>query len=114
MSLPRGVIIVLRFNKRDPIPPEAWRCRMAAGPISTDMLDTGLKAFNSDEAISPYAARTPEAMRRQTVAWAEAGSSRVAQLAIIDVLVSAVAQKDPGTSIDNLEHSARIIAEKRY
>lgn len=44
----------------------------------------------------------------------EAMSSRVAQLAIIDVLVSAVALKDPKTSIDNLELSARVIAEKRY
>ena len=44
----------------------------------------------------------------------EAMSSRVAQLAIIDVLVSAVALKDPKTSVDNLERSARIIAEKRY
>lgn len=44
----------------------------------------------------------------------EAMSSRVAQLAIIDVLVSAVALRDPGTSVENLERSARIIAEKRY
>ena len=44
----------------------------------------------------------------------EAMSSRVAQLAIIDVLVSALALRDPNTSFDNLERSARIIAEKRY
>lgn len=44
----------------------------------------------------------------------EAMSSRVAQLAIIDVLVSAVALRDPRTSVENLERSARIIAEKRY
>ncbi len=44
----------------------------------------------------------------------EAMSSRVAQLAIVDVLVSGCALRDPGQSIANLERSARVIAEKRY
>jgi DNA-binding MurR/RpiR family transcriptional regulator len=44
----------------------------------------------------------------------EAMSSRVAQLAIIDTLVSCCALSDPKRSIENLHRSARIIAEKRY
>lgn len=44
----------------------------------------------------------------------EAMSSRVAQLAIIDTLVSCCAIADPDTTIPKLEHSARIISEKRY
>lgn len=44
----------------------------------------------------------------------EAMSSRVAQLAIIDTLVSCCAIADPETTIPQLEHSARIISEKRY
>ena len=44
----------------------------------------------------------------------EAMSSRVAQLAIIDTLVSCCAVADPETSIPQLERSARIISEKRY
>ena len=41
-------------------------------------------------------------------------SSRVAQLAIIDVLVSSCALVDPTRSVEHLERSARVIAEKRY
>ena len=48
--------------------------RTATGPILTDMPDTVLKAFNSTEAVSLYAAKTPEAMRRKTLALAEAGA----------------------------------------
>jgi DNA-binding MurR/RpiR family transcriptional regulator len=44
----------------------------------------------------------------------EAMSSRVAQLAIIDTLVSCCALSDPKRSVKNLHLSARIIAEKRY
>ena len=44
----------------------------------------------------------------------EAMSSRVAQLAIIDTLVSCCAIADPETTIPQLEHSARILSEKRY
>jgi RpiR family carbohydrate utilization transcriptional regulator len=44
----------------------------------------------------------------------EAMSSRVAQLAIIDTLVSCCALADAATSIERLEWSARIIAEKRF
>ena len=44
----------------------------------------------------------------------EAMSSRVAQLAIIDVLVSSCALVDPTKSVEHLERSARVIAEKRY
>jgi RpiR family transcriptional regulator, carbohydrate utilization regulator len=44
----------------------------------------------------------------------EAMSSRVAQLAIIDTLVSCCAIADPDTTIPQLERSARILSEKRY
>jgi DNA-binding MurR/RpiR family transcriptional regulator len=44
----------------------------------------------------------------------EAMSSRVAQLAIVDTLVSCCALADPERSVANLQRSARIIAEKRY
>lgn len=44
----------------------------------------------------------------------EAMSSRVAQLAIVDVLVTAVAMVDPGQAVEQLERSARVIAEKRF
>jgi DNA-binding MurR/RpiR family transcriptional regulator len=44
----------------------------------------------------------------------EAMSSRVAQLAIIDTLVSCCALAEPKRSIANLQRSARVIAEKRY
>lgn len=44
----------------------------------------------------------------------EAMSSRVAQLAIIDTLVSCCALADADRSIANLQRSARVIAEKRY
>jgi RpiR family transcriptional regulator, carbohydrate utilization regulator len=44
----------------------------------------------------------------------EAMSSRVAQLAIIDTLVSCCALKNPRRSIENLHRSARVIAAKRY
>ncbi len=44
----------------------------------------------------------------------EAMSSRVAQLAIIDVLVTAVAMVDPDQAVERLERSARAIAEKRF
>ena len=44
----------------------------------------------------------------------EAMSSRVAQLAIIDTLVSCVALADSGRSVANLQRSAHVIAEKRY
>jgi DNA-binding MurR/RpiR family transcriptional regulator len=44
----------------------------------------------------------------------EAMSSRVAQLAIIDVLVSGIALLDPERSVANIEKSGRVIAEKRY
>jgi DNA-binding MurR/RpiR family transcriptional regulator len=44
----------------------------------------------------------------------EAMSSRLAQLAIVDVLVSALAMREPKRSIAKLEQSARVIAEKRY
>ena len=63
--------------------------RAAAGPILTDMPDTVLKAFNSDQAISLYSARTPEAMRRQTLALAEAGAD------VIKVILSPSDLGDP-------------------
>jgi DNA-binding MurR/RpiR family transcriptional regulator len=44
----------------------------------------------------------------------EAMSSRVAQLAIIDTLVSCCALADTTGSIERLERSARILAEKRF
>ncbi|MFZ5782130.1 MAG: MurR/RpiR family transcriptional regulator [Pseudomonadota bacterium] len=44
----------------------------------------------------------------------EAMSSRVAQLAIVDTLVSCCALADPRRSIARLQRSARVIAEKRY
>ena len=44
----------------------------------------------------------------------EAMSSRVAQLAIIDTLVSCCALADPKQSVANLELSARVLAEKRF
>lgn len=44
----------------------------------------------------------------------EAMSSRVAQLAIVDTLVSCCALADPKRSISKLQRSARVIAEKRY
>ena len=44
----------------------------------------------------------------------EAMSSRVAQLAIIDTLVSCCALADTRRSIDRLELSARVLAEKRF
>ncbi len=44
----------------------------------------------------------------------EAMSSRVAQLAIIDTLVSCCALADPKRSVAYLQRSARVIAEKRY
>lgn len=44
----------------------------------------------------------------------EAMSSRVAQLAIVDALVSSCALDDAQRSVAKLELSARVIAEKRY
>jgi RpiR family carbohydrate utilization transcriptional regulator len=44
----------------------------------------------------------------------EAMSSRVAQLAIIDTLVSCCALADPERAIANLRKSAMVISEKRY
>jgi RpiR family carbohydrate utilization transcriptional regulator len=44
----------------------------------------------------------------------EAMSSRVAQLAIVDTLVSCCALSDPKRSVANLELSARVLAEKRF
>ena len=44
----------------------------------------------------------------------QAMSSRVAQLAIVDTLVSCCALANPKRSIANLQLSARVIAEKRY
>ena len=44
----------------------------------------------------------------------EAMSSRVAQLAIVDTLVSCCALANPVKSVANLQRSARVIAEKRY
>jgi len=44
----------------------------------------------------------------------EAMSSRVAQLAIIDTLVSCCALADSGRSVANLQRSAHAIADKRY
>jgi len=41
-------------------------------------------------------------------------SSRVAQLAIVDTLVSCCALADPDKSVANLQRSAQVIAEKRY
>jgi DNA-binding MurR/RpiR family transcriptional regulator len=44
----------------------------------------------------------------------EAMSSRVAQLAIIDTLVSCCALSDAGTSVAMLERSSRVLAGKRF
>ena len=44
----------------------------------------------------------------------EAMSSRVAQLAIIDTLVSCCALTDTERSVGRLQHAARILSEKRY
>ena len=44
----------------------------------------------------------------------EAMSSRVAQLAIIDTLVSCCALSDPKKAIENLQRTAQILSEKRY
>jgi len=44
----------------------------------------------------------------------EAMSSRVAQLAIIDTLVSCCALSDPKRSIKNLQRTIRVLSEKRY
>jgi DNA-binding MurR/RpiR family transcriptional regulator len=41
-------------------------------------------------------------------------SSRVAQLAIVDTLVSCCALADPKRSIARLQRSVQIISEKRY
>jgi DNA-binding MurR/RpiR family transcriptional regulator len=44
----------------------------------------------------------------------EAMSSRVAQLAIIDTLVSCCALTDTERSVDRLQHAAGILSEKRF
>ena len=44
----------------------------------------------------------------------EAMSSRVAQLAIIDTLVSCCALTDAERSVDRLQHTARILSQKRF
>ena len=44
----------------------------------------------------------------------EAMSSRVAQLAIIDTLVSCCALSNPDKAIENLQRTAQILSEKRY
>jgi RpiR family carbohydrate utilization transcriptional regulator len=44
----------------------------------------------------------------------EAMSSRMAQLAIIDVLVSCLALADAGRSVEKMQLSARVLSEKRY
>ena len=44
----------------------------------------------------------------------EAMSSRVAQLAIVDTLVTCCALADATRAIENLERSARILAAKRF
>lgn len=44
----------------------------------------------------------------------EAMSSRVAQLAIVDTLVSSCAIADPSRTVPRLERSARVISAKRY
>ena len=44
----------------------------------------------------------------------EAMSSRVAQLAIIDTLVSCCALTDTERSVDRLQHAARILSQKRF
>jgi DNA-binding MurR/RpiR family transcriptional regulator len=44
----------------------------------------------------------------------EAMSSRVAQLAIIDTLVSCCALTDTKRSVDRLQRTARILSQKRY
>jgi len=44
----------------------------------------------------------------------EAMSSRVAQLAIVDTLVSCCALAEPEKSVATLQRSARVLAEKRY
>ncbi len=44
----------------------------------------------------------------------EAMSSRLAQLALVDTLVSCTALSDPKRAIAQLELSARVLAEKRY
>jgi RpiR family transcriptional regulator, carbohydrate utilization regulator len=44
----------------------------------------------------------------------EAMSSRVAQLAIIDALVSGCALTRAEESIQNLQRSARVLSEKRF
>jgi DNA-binding MurR/RpiR family transcriptional regulator len=41
-------------------------------------------------------------------------SSRVAQLAIIDTLVSCCALTDTERSVERLQHAARILSEKRF
>jgi RpiR family transcriptional regulator, carbohydrate utilization regulator len=41
-------------------------------------------------------------------------SSRVAQLAIIDTLVSCCALSNPEKAIENLQRTAQILSEKRY
>jgi len=51
---------------------------------------------------------------KETLFRPEATSSRMAQLAIIDTLVSCCAIKNPQRAIASLEASARVIAEKRY
>ena len=44
----------------------------------------------------------------------EAMSSRMAQLAIIDAVVSCCALANAGESVENLQRSARVLSEKRY
>jgi RpiR family transcriptional regulator, carbohydrate utilization regulator len=44
----------------------------------------------------------------------EAMSSRVAQLAIIDTLVSCCALTDTKRSVERLNHATRILSQKRF
>ena len=44
----------------------------------------------------------------------EAMSSRVAQLAIIDTLVSCCALTDTERTVERLNHATHILSEKRY
>lgn len=51
---------------------------------------------------------------KETTFRPEAMSSRVAQLAVIDTLVSCCALADPERSIERLQHSNRVLSAKRY
>jgi DNA-binding MurR/RpiR family transcriptional regulator len=64
--------------------------------------------------LQRYCDVTLHTVAKETRYRPEAMSSRVAQLAIVDTLVSCCALANPRESVAKLQRSARVIAEKRY